>query len=174
MKRLIIVSENQARLLNDQINLKIIKNLVERELSVSELSREVGIPVLKIWRRVQALIKEGLIEQTRSEHVANLEKKMYRATAARYTAREPFEWKPKNKSLVVSHQKFMQIRAELIKSIQGMNDIPQDVDPIDYAWAVDLYAICKTYLRDEVQAKLQGILDNLAESNLLKIPKSHG
>src|ERR1700691_1298549 len=122
MKRVLLVNEKQSHLLHDPINRRIMEELVHAERSVSELAKITKVPVVKVWRRVQALRKEALIEQTRSQQVGNLEKKMFRASALRYASKGPSWLKPKNASIIAAQQIRAQIRREIARIVQGQNE----------------------------------------------------
>lgn len=167
MKRLMITTDKQTRLLSDQINNQIVRKLVYDDLSVSELSKLTKTSVVKVWRRVQGLKKEGLVEQTASKRIANLEKKMFRATAVRYLPPRAPEFR--SDYLTLSQQKFAKIRTEYLRIAQEMNEIPKDMNPIDYAVAVDLYATSKIYTNSKIQQELREILEEVNASGILKL-----
>ena len=60
MKLLKILNQQQTELITDPINQKILKKLIESALSVSEIAKQIDLPALTVWRRIQKLLKSQL------------------------------------------------------------------------------------------------------------------
>ncbi len=165
MKRLMILDEKGALLLSDVLNQRIIRELVLSPYSTTELSRKLGMPPVKVWRRISKLLGARIIEQGKLEHVGNLEKKIYRAAALRYVPREFLHFEPKSKSLKVAYNSYIEIQQESLKEIAVTNEIPQSAstDPIDYGVYADLKGFCRIMLSSRTQAKIQRLDKQLAE-----------
>ena len=84
MQRFLILNEDQAKLVLDNINFKILELLVSEELNATSLSEKLKVPLPTIWRRLSKLEKYGLIEVTKIERKRNFKTKYYRAKALYY------------------------------------------------------------------------------------------
>jgi biotin operon repressor len=169
MKRIMVVNGRAMRLLQDPLNQRVLKLLVESELSVKRLSRLLGESPLKIWRRVQRLKEEGLVEETRSVHVRNLEVKLFRATSARYIPRETLEYEPKEDTLKRAYALFYEIQSKILSLLHEYEVIPSNVNPIDFCVATELYAYAKLLTDEDAQKKLKNILDLLEKCSYASV-----
>jgi hypothetical protein len=78
MKLVKMLDQEGTALVSDPINLSILTKLVTNELSITDLSTELNQPHLKIWRKMQKLLKANLVELTQTKKVGNIEKKITR------------------------------------------------------------------------------------------------
>ncbi|MHB8566961.1 MAG: hypothetical protein ACYC7D_12260 [Nitrososphaerales archaeon] len=165
MKRLVILDERGSLLLSDALNQRIIRQLVLSPFSTTELSRKLGISPVKTWRRVSKLLEARLIELCKVDHVGNLEKKLYRASAIRYVPLEFLHFEPKSKPLKEAYKSYLEIQQEGMKNILGSNEIPQSavVDPIDYGVYADLKDYCRVLRNPRTQAILRHLDRQLSE-----------
>ncbi|MGD6853419.1 MAG: ArsR/SmtB family transcription factor, partial [Candidatus Bathyarchaeia archaeon] len=99
MKLVKVLDKESEKLVADPTNQAILKELVTAQHSISELSTQLNIPTLKLWRRIQKLQKANLVEVTSTQKVGNLEKKYYRSTATWFAPQQYFNFKPKNPKL---------------------------------------------------------------------------
>ena len=76
MKTVMILGDKASELLVDGLNQRMVRELVFSEYAISELSRKIGIPPLKTWRRIQKLVEAKLVEVARVDLIKNLEKKV--------------------------------------------------------------------------------------------------
>ena len=75
MKLIKFLDQKGTTLVSEPLNQTILKTLVTQERSVSDLSKELNQPTLKVWRKMQMLQRANLIEQTRTEKVGNIREK---------------------------------------------------------------------------------------------------
>lgn len=165
MNRLMILDENGLSLLSDFLNQRIVRELVLSPYSTTELSRKLRMPPVKVWRRVSKLLEARIIEQEKLEHIGNLEKKVYRATALKYVPHEFLHFEPKSKSLKEAYKSYVEIQQEIMKDIAVSNEIPlsASMDPIDYGVYADLKGFCRIMLSSLTQAKIQRLDKQLTD-----------
>ncbi len=164
-----VVDGRALRLVEDPLNQRVLKLLVRSELSVNKISKTLGEPPLKIWRRIQQLKGEGLVEESGSTRARNLEVKLYRATAARYIPRGAFDYEPEDDALKQEYTLFHGIQSETLKMLLNYDSIPPNVNPIDYCVATDLYVYAKLLIREDTRRKLKTILELLENSSYLRV-----
>jgi hypothetical protein len=164
MKLIKMLDEKGSNLISDPLNQTLLKNLVLSDYSVSELAEKLNMPTLKLWRRMQKLLKANLIELIRTEKVGNLEKKIYRASATGYIPQQQFlEFKPKDNSLKEAFEIYTNIQMEITKQISVLGEIPKDVDPVDFALFASMHAFSQVFTKTTTQHKLvtlQAKIDN--------------
>jgi DNA-binding Lrp family transcriptional regulator len=167
MKRLMILDQRGSLLLSDLLNQRIVRELALSPYSTTELSRKLGMPPVKVWRRVSQLLEARVIEQCKLEHVGNLEKKVYRAAALKYVPHEFLNFEPRSKSLREAYKSYLEIQREIMKDIEVSNEIPQSasMNPIDYGVYADLKGFCRIMQSPRTQAKIQRLDKQLAECN---------
>ena len=56
-----ILDAKSTVLVSDALNQIVLQKLVTSEQSITELSRELNVPVLKLWRRIQRLMAAKLV-----------------------------------------------------------------------------------------------------------------
>lgn len=164
MKRLMVVDGKALRLVEDPLNQRILRLLVGSELSVNRLSKMLGEPPLKIWRRVQQLKSGGLVEESGGVRIRNLEVKLFRATAARYIPRGAFDYEPEDDMLRRAYTLFHEIQSKILGMLLDYDIIPPNVNPVDFCVAADLYVYAKLLTREDTQKKLKTILELLENS----------
>src|SRR5271166_1932299 len=157
------MDEKGSILLSDVLNQRIIRELVLSPYSTTELSRKLGVPPVKMWRRVSKLLEARLIEQTELEYIGNLEKKVYRATAMKFLPREFLHFEPKSKSLKEAFKLYAEIQQEFMRDISVSNEIPKSMEPIEYGVYADLKGFCQSVLNPRIQAKIQRLEKQLSE-----------
>jgi hypothetical protein len=164
MKMVKTLDAKGMALASDALNQIVLQKLVARPYSVSELSRELSIPALKLWRRIQRLSKAKLVEVTGAEKVGNLEKKLYRATALRYDVTPQF-FKPKlnNPNLKAAFELYINIQKEVTKILSTFdNDIPKQGDPTDFAIYAHLQTFVQSFEKQSIQTNICQIKKMLA------------
>ncbi len=154
----------------DSINQIILKELVNQDLAVSDLATKLNLPTLNIWRRIQKLIKTELIEQTQTQKVGNIEKKLYRAIAAWYAPQQIFNYKPKDPTLKEAFDIYQNIQNNMMLVMATFNDIPKNVDPIDYSLFINMQVFAEVCGKPEVQTKIVKLKENLAKFNQKPTP----
>ena len=140
-----VIGAKELALVSDALNQLILQKLVISNCSVTDLSKEVNVPVLKIWRRIQRLMKAKLVEVSGAEKVGNLEKKLYRATALRYDISPQF-FGPK-----INDPDLQAVFALYAKIQNDMNTVlatfdsrmPATGDPTDFA----IYALMQSFVQ---------------------------
>lgn len=160
-----VLDQKGTLLLSDILNQCIIRELVISPYSSTELSRKLRMPAVKMWRRLSKLLAAKVIEQIKVDHVGNLEKKVYRATALRYIPQDLLHFEPKNKSLQEAFRSYAAIQQESMKDLAVSNEIPESssIDPIDYGVYSDLRGFCRVMLAPQTQAMIQRLDKQLAD-----------
>ncbi len=134
MKLVRVLDGDETVLVSEVKNQLILKELVFSEYSVRELARKVRIPEVTLWKHLQKLLAAGLVEVSQVKKVGNLEKKLYRSTAANFIPAQFMSARPKNPSLLDAFEIYSQIQ-QMSLALQARNfEIPGGVDPVDYAF----------------------------------------
>ncbi|XHH10416.1 MAG: winged helix-turn-helix transcriptional regulator [Candidatus Bathyarchaeia archaeon] len=168
MKLVKILDQQGNKLVSDPFNQAILKELVDKQQSTSELAEKLNMPTLKIWRRMQKLLKADLIEIVATQKVGNLEKKLYRSTATWFAPQQYFSYQPKNPNLKDAFELYSDIQKQLMFEVSSFGDVPEKVDPIDYAIYANMQAFAHVCRKPEVQIKigdLQLQLEKFKEQN---------
>jgi len=164
MKLIKLLDQRGTLLVSDTLNQTILKNLVMSEYSASEMAAKLSMPTLKLWRRMQKLLKANLVELSRTEKVGNLEKKLYRATATGYVPQQQFlELQPKDASLKEAFELYSQIQNKMMAVLSGFGDVPKEVYPTDYAMFASMYAFAEVFAESSTQARLLELKAKLAQ-----------
>jgi DNA-binding Lrp family transcriptional regulator len=145
MKMIKILDSQGTVLVSDALNQLILQKLVVSPHSITELSKDLNITPLKVWRRMQKLTKAKLVEVSAVEKVGNLEKKLYRATALRYDMPQQFfEPKLTDPNLQAAFLKYAEIQSDMLTILSQFDaDIPKEGDPTDFA----IYALMQAYVK---------------------------
>ncbi len=160
-------------LLQDTLNQAILKLLVDSALSATSVSKRLGEPHLKVWRRLQQLRAQGLIEEAGSVKKRNLEVKLYRAAAAKYLPRGAMDLEPSDHKLKEAYDLYRKIASEILYSISEYSPIPSGVNPRDFCVATEIYVNAKVLTRADTQEKLRRIIQILEGSPLLGYMAPH-
>jgi hypothetical protein len=163
MKLIKLLDQQSTNLVSDSINQVIIKELVTQQQSISGLSNKLGIPTLKLWRRVQKLQKANLIEQTAAEKRGNLEIKLYRATAAYYAPQQFLNFKPKNPDLKAAFEIYTEIQTRMMAKMGAYNEVPKDADPTDYSIYANMQVFADVCGKPEIQTKIVELENQLSK-----------
>lgn len=164
MKLVKFLDQKGTLLVSDPLNQAILKNLVLSEYSISELAAKLNLPTLKLWRRMQKLLKANLVELARRKNVGNIEKKMYRATATGYIPQQQyFEFKPKDANLQEAFEIYSDIQKKIATRISALGDVPEEADPVDFAIFASMQAFAQICIEPATHAKLKTIEDKLAK-----------
>ncbi|MDG7026546.1 MAG: winged helix-turn-helix transcriptional regulator [Nitrososphaerota archaeon] len=158
-----MLDERGTALISDPLNLRILRELVFSDYSVSELSRKFRTPTLKIWRRVQKLLAAGLIELSKTAKVNNIEKKLYRAVATNYIPQQFLEAKPKDVNLAEAYKIFVEIQKGIMLSVSKLQDIPDGTEPIDYAIYANMLAFAQVCGDSKTQEMVSELKQRLSE-----------
>ncbi len=163
MKLIKMLDQDNANLVTDVVNQIILRELVNQQQSISELSQKLEIPTLKLWRRIQKLQKAGLVEQTGSEKKNNLEIKLYRSTATYFAPQQFFNFKPKDPDLKAAFEIYSEIQGSMIAKTAAYNDIPKDADPTDYSLYVNMQIFADVCGKPELQTKIEELAKKLSK-----------
>ncbi len=163
MKLIKFLDQKGTLLVSDPLNQLILKSLVTSEYSSSELAAKLNMPTLKLWRRMQKLIKTNLVELSRTEKVGNLDKKFYRATATGYIPQQLIESKPKDLRLQEAFDLYSQIQNKMMTIVSGFGDVPKVANPVDYAMFASMYAFAEIFSEPKTQEKLLDLKKKLNE-----------
>lgn len=132
------------------------------ESSISELATKLNLPTLKLWRRMQKLLKANLIEVVRTEKVGNIEKKFFRATATGYIPQHQFlEFKPKDANLQEAFRIYTEIQNKIALKISALGEVPNGVDPIDFALFASIQAFAQICTEPTTRIAISKIEENL-------------
>ena len=159
MKLLKVLDAKSAVLVSDALNQIILQKLVMAPQSISDLSRQLNIPTLKLWRRIQRLQKAKLVELAGVEKVGNLEKKLYRATALKYDLPSQF-FAPKlsDSNLMATFDKYSGIQNEMNMVLSKFeSQIPSEGDPTNFA----IYSYMQAFVEVIQKASTQTSLDEM-------------
>jgi hypothetical protein len=118
-----------------------------------------------MWRRIQKLQKENLVEVTATEKVGNLEKKLYRSTAAWFAPQQYLNFKPKNSELKSAFDIYSNIQNSMMAVMSTYNDVPIDADPTDYALYINMQVFAEVCGKHEIQTKIVELKEKLAQFN---------
>lgn len=162
MKLIKFLDSKATSLVSEPLNQKILKALVIQEHSVSELSKELDVPALKIWRRMQMLLRADLVELSSTNTVGNIEKKLYRATATRYVPQQFLEFKPKDPNLQEAFEIYSEIQKKIMAQVAGYNNIPATY-PVDFALYASMQAFAQVCSEQATQAKLAELTSKLSK-----------
>lgn len=162
MKLIKYLDSKATSLVSESLNQKILKALVIQEQSVSDLSKELDVPTLKIWRRMQMLLRAELVELSRTNTVGNMEQKLYRATATRYVPQQFLEFKPKDPNLQEAFEIYSEIQKKMMAMVAGYNDIPATY-PADFALYASMQAFAKICSEPATQIKLAELIQKLSK-----------
>lgn len=161
MKLLQILDGPQTALVSEVKNQRILRELVFGECSVSQLARRIKIPEVTVWKHVQKLCAARLIEVSSVKKSANLETKLYRATAANFIPAQFMSVRPKDPRLLEAFEVYSQIQQMSLVLQMRELAIPEGVDQVDYAF----YAGLKAFVHVTRDLGFQKKLD-LLESKL--------
>jgi beta-xylosidase len=163
MKLIKVLDQKGVILVSDVLNQTILQKLVMSECSIAELSKKLNVPTLKLWRRMQKLIKANLVELSRTEKVGNLEKKLYRTTAANYVPQQLFEFKPKDANLQDAYEIYTTIQKEIMAKLWAFKEIPKEADPIDFVVYATMQAFVQVSGESSTQTKITELKQELSK-----------
>jgi hypothetical protein len=162
MKLVKFLDQKGTILVLDPLNQTVLKNLVVSESSISELAAKLNLPTLKLWRRMQKLLKANLIEVVRTEKVGNIEKKFFRATATGYIPQHQFlEFKPKDANLQEAFRIYTAIQNKIALKISALGEVPNGVDPIDFALFASIQSFAQICTDSTTRAEISKIEEHL-------------
>lgn len=156
------MEEGNAGLLDDSLNIKIIRELVFADRSVADLSKKFDVSMVKMWRRIAKLTKAGVIEQTGSKRIRNLESKVYRARALRYVTRGALSFEPRGKAVREAYALYSDIQHDISKVLSKFEEVPEKLDPVDFAAFADMHAFCRVLLHPKTRQKLLELHEKLS------------
>jgi len=136
MLRFMVVNKEQVNLLFDKLNVMIIKEIIREPLNVTQISERLNEPIPTVWRRLKRLEKGGLIEAVKVEKVGKFKVKYYRAKALYYALPNFIQIHPRDIKVKFLYEKLLSLRNRVLQAYP--NEIPDDVDPIDYAVLMDI------------------------------------
>lgn len=165
MKLVKLLDRDGSNLVSDPINITILRELVTSEQAVSDIAEKLNLSILNVWRRIQKLQNARLIEHTATKKVGNLEKKFYRSTAAFFTPQQYFNFTPKDTSLKEAFEIYNGIQNKMMAKAAAYGDIPNDADPVDFSFFVNMLVFADVCGRPEVQAKIVELKEKLFRFN---------
>jgi len=165
MKLVKLLDREGSHLVSDPTNITILRELVTSEQAVSDIAEKLNLSTLNVWRRMQKLHNAKLIEQTTTKKVGNLEKKFYRSTAAFFTPQQYFNFTPKDASLKEAFEIYNGIQNKMMAKAAAYGDIPNDTDPVDFSFFVNMLVFADVCGRPEIQAKIVELKEKLARFN---------
>jgi hypothetical protein len=174
MKLLKLLDQEGNKIVSDPFNQAILKELVEKEQSVSDLSQKLNIPTLKLWRRMQKLLKTDLVELVGTQKIGNLEKKLYRSTATWFAPQQYFDFQPKNPDLKAALEIYSDIQKQLMLQASTFGEVPKTVDPIDYALYANMQAFASICGKPETQKKIVDLRLQLEKFKVQNDQKENG
>ncbi len=165
MKLVKVLDQKTSPLVTDPTNQLILRELVTKEHAISDLAKKLNLPILTIWRRMQKLQKAELVEQTATQKVGNIEKKLYRSTAAWFAPQQYFNFKPKNPALAEAFDIYQGIQNSMMAVMSTYNEIPKNADPTDYSLFINMQVFADVCGKPAVQAKIVALKEKLAKFN---------
>ncbi len=171
MKLVKILDQEGTKIVSDPFNQVILKELVDKQQSISELSEKLNMPTLKLWRRIQKLLKADLIELVETQKVGNLERKLYRSTATWFAPQQYFNYQPKDATLKAAFEIYNDIQKRMMHEIAAFGEVPKTTDPTDYSIYANIQAFAQVCGKPEIQTKiteLQKELEKFKEQNSQK------
>lgn len=163
MKLLKMLDADETMLVSDVKNQLILKELVFSEYSVRELARRVRIPEVTLWKHLQKLFAAGLVEVSEVKKVGNIEKKLYRATAANFIPSQFMSSRPKDTQLLEAFGIYSQIQ-RMIMALQARSfEIPEGADPVDFAFYMGLKAFVEVNKNPEYHKRVAELDGKLSD-----------
>lgn len=166
MKLVKLLDQEGSNLVSDPFNQAILKELVTKEQSISDIAKKLDLPTLKLWRRMQKLLKADLVELSSIEKVGNLEKKLYRSTATWFAPQQYFDFQPKDANLKTAFEIYSDIQKQLMMEVSTFGDVPKTADPIDYALYANMQAFAQVCGKPETQTKISELKQSLEKFKL--------
>jgi len=163
MKTVMVVDDKASELLVDRLNQRIVGELVFSEYSIAELSRKLNIPPIKTWRRIQKLVEAKVAEVARVDKIQNLQKKIYRATAANFLPRQFLDLKPDDERLGKAFRTYLEIQREIMNRMSAFSDIPEGANPIDYAIYAAAKSLCLLFVDPDLRDKATRLEREISE-----------
>jgi DNA-binding Lrp family transcriptional regulator len=165
MKLVKVLDPKTAPLVMDPLNQVILRELVTTESSISDIAAKLNLPTLNIWRRMKKLQKADLVEQTATQKVGNIEKKLYRSTAAWFAPQQLLNYKPKDSNLKQAFEIYSNIQNSMMAALATYNEVPKDSDPMDYSLFINMQVFADVCGKPEVQEKISLLKEKLAQFN---------
>lgn len=165
MKLVKVLDQKTAPLVMDPLNQVILRELVTAQRSISDLAAQLNMPTLNIWRRMQKLQKADIVEQTATEKVGNIEKKLYRSTAAWFAPQQLFNYRPKDPNLKEAYEIYSNIQNTMVAVLSTCDEVPKDADPVDFSLFMNMQVFAEVCGKPEVQAKICSLKQKLAQFN---------
>ena len=163
MKLLRMLDGDETVLVSEVKNQLILKELVFSQYSVRELAGRVRMPEVTLWKHLQKLLAAGLVEVSEVKKVGNLEKKLYRAAAANFIPAQFTNPRPKDPRLLEAFETYSQIQ-QMIMAVQAHNsEIPEGVNPVDYAFYMGLKAFVEVNKDPEFHRRVAELETELSE-----------
>lgn len=156
MKMVMLLDEAATRLLYDPLNLKLVRLLLQDEMSISELSRKLNVPVVRVWRRLEKLRKHGIVEIRKIINIRNIQKRLYGASAMRYVPSEIFTIMPSDPNLKNAYLLFLEIQKKLLDE-QNKVEPGVKINPFDSYFYTDLKAFVSVMNTEETEMLLKKI-----------------
>jgi DNA-binding Lrp family transcriptional regulator len=168
MKLVRLLDAPATALLYDLHNQIMLKELVEAECSVGELAERLNIPMVTVWKRMQKLLSANLVELSGIKKTGNLERKMYRATAARFIPAQLLTFKPKNRHLQEALEIFARIQNMGLALMAQKHDIPAGEYPFDYVLYENMRAFVEVSKMPEFHRGISELEERLSAFELSK------
>jgi transcription initiation factor IIE alpha subunit len=86
MKKTVLVKDpGEIKLFTNEENVAILSLLVKRDMTNAQIAKALGRQPQQTLRVINRLKDAGLVEQTKTKMVKNLQEKYYRARARQFT-----------------------------------------------------------------------------------------
>jgi predicted ArsR family transcriptional regulator len=163
MKVVKVLNQEATTLVYDPLNQAILTKLVASEGAVSDLAGELNQPTLKVWRRMQKLIKANLVELVRTKKVGNTEKKLYRSSATWFVPYQYFNLKPKDANLQRAFEVYSDIQKDMMATLLASGDVPQEAEPTDFSLFMHMQAFVEACEKPATQKKISDLEEALVQ-----------
>lgn len=99
----------------------------------------------------------------KGEVFGNLEKKLYRSTATYFAPPQIFNFTPKNPNLIEAYEIYNNIQKKMINQTANYGDIPQNTDPIDYAFYINMTIFAEVCSQPDIQKQIINLKQKLSK-----------
>jgi DNA-binding Lrp family transcriptional regulator len=158
-----VLDAQTTALISDLRSQLILRELVASEYSVTELSNRLNIPAVTLWKRMQKFEAAGLVEVTAVKKSGNLERKMYRATAANFVPFQMLSSRPKDRRLSEAFDVYSEIQKMALALQSQSFNIPEGTNPVDYAQYVGMKSMVVLQKAPDFQRKIVELGRKLSE-----------
>jgi len=161
------VKKKDIQIFADPVNQKIVELLIKNELTPFDLMKKLNKPILAVWKRVNDMENAGIIKFVRQKKkIGGPVLRIYRSSAVIFID-EDFSFL--NGSIIPVASVWKDLNREIFKYIDDNNEIPNGIDPINYASLVFIKSLKIVMSKpDEILRKLS-MLEESAEKGIKDI-----